>query len=137
MKIENFITEATGYYGQYSPTAKKYAIQWLQNKNLSERKMLLLWAEIMKIHSSVYKIPPDVEALEKAWKNVIARPDQRPELQEYNNFLQLEEYVDRDAAQKFITELIKTIKSGKNPRENEALLKIAGMSISLDTDTEN
>lgn len=83
MTVADFVHEAQGYYGAYSPTIAKYVTKWFEKHAFSERDIAELWAETLKALSSSFKTPPDVAALESALKAMRSRDDHRPERQRY------------------------------------------------------
>mgnify|MGYP007113008677 CR=1 FL=1 len=76
MNTDQFIAECQGYFGPYTATQKKYVRQWLEQH--TESRFPLLFAEVLKTISPVYKTPPGIKDLEDAWKHVAEKF--RPEL---------------------------------------------------------
>ncbi|ORC37277.1 hypothetical protein B4O97_03545 [Marispirochaeta aestuarii] len=72
MTTEQFINEAQGYFGNYTPTQKKYVSMWLNKK--SEKCLPLIFAEVVMVHSPSLRMPPGVAELEKAFKAI---PEQK------------------------------------------------------------
>jgi len=71
LTTEQFIHEAQGYFGPYSPIQKKYVSLWL--REIPAKALPLLWAEILKAVSPVYKVPPGIKELDDAWRVVKER----------------------------------------------------------------
>jgi len=65
LTVRRFIEKAEGYYTAYSAEQKAAVYQWLSQR--SERALSLIWAEVLKAFSPVYKTPPCIKELEDAW----------------------------------------------------------------------
>ena len=112
--------QVQGYYGEYNLTQKAVVDSWISNK--TERALNILYAEILKAVSPMYKVPPGVKELEDAWKIVIT--DRWMELeapQEQNKNLIEERYLPREEAGKIIKECLTKIteKSRYNARKKD------------------
>ena len=68
MNPNHFIHEAKAYYGQYNRAQEKIVRSWLSQKD--ERLLPLLWSEVLKALSPVYKTPPGIKELEDALREV-------------------------------------------------------------------
>ena len=78
MTVEEFIVMAEGYYAPYNIVQKEVVNQWLSHR--TAKALELIWAEVLKAFSAVYKTPPTVKELEDAWDKVIQerREELRP-----------------------------------------------------------
>lgn len=125
MTVEEFMREAQEYYGPYNPGVKKYVVKWFSSKMLSDSKIGVIWAETLKTCSSSYKTPPDVAVLEKSYKAMLDRDEYKPELQEYR-LPQIEESaVPREQAIKFLDALVGALRSGRDPRQDPEVNRLA------------
>jgi len=77
MTINQFISKAEAYYGRYNTEQMLTVRLWLSGK--SEKATELIYSEVLKSLSPVYKTPPCVKELEDAWK--IIKRDRWTELQ--------------------------------------------------------
>ena len=68
MNPNHFIHEAKAYYGPYNRAQEKIVRSWLSQKD--ERLLPLLWSEVLKALSPVYKTPPGIKELEDALREV-------------------------------------------------------------------
>jgi hypothetical protein len=78
LTVSKFIGKAEGYYTAYTAEQKAAVFQWLSKR--SEKAISLIWAEVLKAFSPVYKTPPCIKELEDAW-TVVCR-DRRDELRQ-------------------------------------------------------
>ena len=70
MSVDKFLHMAEGYFCKYNPIRKKIVKEWLESRN--ERRLALLFRELVKTISPSWRIPPCVAELEKANKMVSA-----------------------------------------------------------------
>lgn len=68
MTLQDFLTEAQGYYGRYTGAQKKAVVAWL--RQYPEKLYSYLYAEVLKTLSASYKTPPGIYELEQAMKTV-------------------------------------------------------------------
>jgi hypothetical protein len=122
LTIKDFLHEAAEYYGAYNPTVAKYVLKWLEKHNFDSEDMATLWAEILKAVSSSFKAPPDVAALEAAYKAMLSRDDRRLDRRRY--LPAPTETVDRSIALDFVSTLLESIQRGEDPRGNPKLIEI-------------
>jgi len=65
LTVKKFIEKAEGYYAKYTAEQKATVFQWLSRRG--EKAISLIWAEVLKAFSPVYKTPPCIKELEDAW----------------------------------------------------------------------
>jgi len=78
LTVRKFISKAEGYYIAYTAEQKANVYQWLTKR--SEKAISLIWAEVLKAFSPVYKTPPCIKELEDAW--AVVCKERRFELQQ-------------------------------------------------------
>ena len=111
MTVEQFIHEAEGVYGRYTPTQRKYVAYWL--RQFSEKMIGMIFQEVLRSLSQTLRMPPGVKEIEDA--AAVVRKERYLELQEKPQVFLPSERLPEEEARGFF-ERLKEIARSKNVR---------------------
>jgi len=114
MTVKDFITEAEGVYGRYTPTQRKYVAYWL--RQFSEKMIGMIFQEVLRSLSQTLRMPPGVKEIEDAVRGV--RKERALELQEKPQVFLPSERLPEEQVRGFFDRL-KEIAREKNVRRNQ------------------
>lgn len=111
MTVEQFIHEAEGVYGRYTPTQRKYVAYWLNP--LTERMIGMVFQEVLRSLSQTLRMPPGVKEIEEA--AAVVRKERYMELQEKPTVFLPEERLPEEQVRGFF-ERLREIAKAKSVR---------------------